>query len=591
MSENIGDREAEKSKQGQSRRTEDIIYDIVAQYNGVIEKLLEATQPDGKYSNRRLASSSNLNYLSGLIHQIDDPLKELIYMLTSAQDPELTTLLNMLSNMVQVIDSSPPFQKIDVFAYKNGPPDFQGTNSKLIINPKGYAADLEKYAKKMQLIKDKYGKQIKATLFNIPDTPSGLRIREQYYQQAVKRYEQMQDVVRKIDEEIIKAKELAALSPADKQDVVLDKETLKEIKSVVSKFATADLPVISDLPSVEQIRAMTTAAAARSLLPPPPRAPPLFVDTSGIPPRITASEARAIAREAERAGVPPGASSAATDEEMRAQARQEAAQEFAADTPQLTPEERQTVKRVVRDLTQSVRQASSSIVNAPSGAARLEMRSTYLPVLMGLFKSALPLLKKAMPADQLGGIWDLIEDDELQALLREATGPLVGMGRRRRRRGGVGKVADYLSNAPQQQYNRMGRPVSNDDDIQRQMIASNRNWQSKSNPVHSTPIGSKNPFIEKSEESKYHFPKLLYKELSKTRPQRNALGADVSLLQGPIGGPTKYAKEPKKPSRVQQVSQEIATDNILEGRGKGKRRNKGALHKLVFMDEKNEMFD
>lgn len=588
MSENIGDREAEKSKQGQSRRTEDIIYDIVSQYNGVVEKLLEATQPDGRYSNRRLASSSNLQFLSGILHQIDDPLKELIYMLTSAQDPELTTLLNMLTNMVQVIDSSPPFQKIDVFSYKSGPPDFQGVNSKLIINPKGYAADLEKYAKKMQLIKDKYGKQIKATLFNIPDTPTGLRIREQYYQQAVRRYEQMQEVVRKIDEEILKAKELAALSPADKQDVVLDKETLKEIKDVVSKFATSELPAIGNLPSMEQIRANIAEAQVARASAPPPRPPP-FVDTSGIQPRVTASEARAIAREAEKAGVPPGASSAATNEEMIAQARQEAAQEFAADTPTLTPEERQTVKRLVKDLTKSVKQASEAIVNAPSGAARLEMRSTYLPVLMGLFKSALPLLKKAMPADQLGDIWDLIEDDELQALLREATGPLIGSGRRRR--GGVGKVADYLSNNPQQQHTRMGRPVSNDDDIQRQMIASNRNWQSKSNPVHATPIGSKNPFIEKSEESKYHFPRLLYKELSKTKPQKNALGADVSLLQGPIGGPTKYAKEPKKPSRVQHVTQPIAVDNILEGRGKGNRRNKGALHKLVFVDEKNEMFD
>jgi hypothetical protein len=572
MSENIGDREAEKSKQGQSRKTEDIIYDIVAQYNGVVEKLLEATQPDGKYSNRRLASSSNLNYLSGLLHQIDDPLKELVYMLTSAQDPELTTLLNMLTNMVQVIDSSPPFQKIDVFAYKNGPPDFQGVNSKLIINPKGYAADLEKYAKKMQLIKDKYGKQIKATLFNIPDTPSGLKIREQYYQQAVTRYEQMQNVVRKIDDEIIKARELAALSPAEQQDVTLDKDTLKEIKSVVNKFATSGLPVVGDTISLEQIRANIAAAnaiAPKAYVPRPygqNRVKPAMSVDAGSP-------APAPAPVIQTQPAPPPILS-----------KQEELSEALRETLDAADEGYQEFynRGVFREGMDKERYR--------------DIRQAAFTAIRGIYQRLMPLLLESTPRNMVlpRPFGTNVRDETLRNALNDYVaglfGSLTGKGKPKYK-GGVGKVADYLSNAPQQQHTRMGRPVSNDDDIQRQMIASNKNWQSKSNPVHTTSIGSLNPFIEKSEESKYLFPKLLYKELSKTRPQRNALGADVSLLQGPIGGPTKYAKEPKKPSRVQQVSQTIATDNILEGRGKGNRRNKGALHKLVFMDEKNEMFD
>jgi hypothetical protein len=79
-------------------------------------------------------------------------------------------------------------------------------------------------------------------------------------------------------------------------------------------------------------------------------------------------------------------------------------------------------------------------------------------------------------------------------------------------------------------------------------------------------------------------------ENGKKHPVKNAIGADYSLLQGPVGGPTAYALPPKKPSTVKHVTAAEATQNILEGKGRRKK-NPKALHKLVFNDEKNEMFD
>lgn len=115
-----------------------------------------------------------------------------------------------------------------------------------------------------------------------------------------------------------------------------------------------------------------------------------------------------------------------------------------------------------------------------------------------------------------------------------------------------------------QQYNMMGRPVSNDQKINNDMINANRNWQIKNNPPHDTPIGNLNPFLAQDDASKYTYEVLLAKENSIYKPEVNALGANISLLQGPITN--------------------------ISGSGSGKKSK--AMEKIsqVAIDEKNDMF-
>jgi hypothetical protein len=115
-----------------------------------------------------------------------------------------------------------------------------------------------------------------------------------------------------------------------------------------------------------------------------------------------------------------------------------------------------------------------------------------------------------------------------------------------------------------QQYNMMGRPVSNDQKINNDMINANRNWQIKNNGPHDTPLGNLNPFLAQDNASKYTYEVLLAKQNAEIHPEVNALGANISLLQGPIAN--------------------------ISGSGSGKKSK--AMDKIakVAIDEKNDMF-
>jgi hypothetical protein len=150
----------------------------------------------------------------------------------------------------------------------------------------------------------------------------------------------------------------------------------------------------------------------------------------------------------------------------------------------------------------------------------------------------------------------------------------------------------------------MQRELSNEDKIHKEMIKQNQKWQDNI-PIHYSKIGDKNPFFSQTEDTKYFFPQKLRYEESLRHPQKNALGADVSLLQGEIGGPSEYVpqkKSTKKPEITERTPQEalqnilnqdVYKDNLTGGFcGSGKNEAKtGALRKLVFDDENNDEFD
>jgi hypothetical protein len=114
----------------------------------------------------------------------------------------------------------------------------------------------------------------------------------------------------------------------------------------------------------------------------------------------------------------------------------------------------------------------------------------------------------------------------------------------------------------------MGRPVSNEDGIRAVEIEQNKRWQKLSNPIHSTTVGKLYPFDKKDPASKYTYPMLLKHQRAKSAPTKNALGADISLLQGPIP---------------------IVSGSGMHGSGKPSK----AMMKLkkVAIDEKNDMYE
>jgi hypothetical protein len=100
----------------------------------------------------------------------------------------------------------------------------------------------------------------------------------------------------------------------------------------------------------------------------------------------------------------------------------------------------------------------------------------------------------------------------------------------------------------------MGRPVSNDQKINNDMINANRNWQIKNNPPHDTPIGNLNPFLAQDDASKYTYEVLLAKENAVYHPEVNALGANISLLQGPITNMSGSGKKSKAMDKIEKIA-------------------------------------
>jgi hypothetical protein len=106
---------------------------------------------------------------------------------------------------------------------------------------------------------------------------------------------------------------------------------------------------------------------------------------------------------------------------------------------------------------------------------------------------------------------------------------------------------------PKQQYNSMGRPLSNDDSINNDMIKANNNWEINNNPPHDAPLGNLNPFLPKSIDSKYSYEAKLRKQNSIIHPETNALGANISLLQGPSVGMEGSGRRKPKSKAVKEL--------------------------------------
>ena len=191
--------EVEKSVRQQTNATENFLYEIINQYNGIIDKILQTTQPDGRYASKRNTASSQIGYFADVLKGVNEPLKHLVFELTQVHKPELASVLNMMRSLVDIIDMSPPFQKISVEAYKSGVPDFQGiTNETLYINADGYIADLNSYLKKVEMMLNQVEHQVQAVVYNMKDRS----LKKSIQSTIEKKRDEYKELVQKVKDEI-----------------------------------------------------------------------------------------------------------------------------------------------------------------------------------------------------------------------------------------------------------------------------------------------------------------------------------------------------------------------------------------------------
>jgi hypothetical protein len=591
--------EQDKSQKQTSNAVENVLYDIVNQYNGIIDKLLQATQPDGKYASKRSTSSSNINYLADVLKGLNEPLKHLVFELSQVHNPNLASILNMLTSMVEVIDVSPPFQKVNVSVYKNGMPDFQGLNNTVqVIDVDGYIADIEKYKAKLEDMHYQIKRQLSSMLFNA--TPQLQNIIKQQLEEKEARYKETID---KINTEVKIVKKRAQFT----KEFTANYDLIKEAHQLYGDYEDT----LHDLPKEVQ-------EGLDALNPPPGEQPPIQAkspDESDIAYIVRVNKAL----KTNKAMVEQLMKNKADIEEYNETA------EVPYDIEEID-KKIQEGNRVIRTLEEDEDKMAFLIKIAtekplPRKTANvnpirrnkkldfnienrsdLEFNYEYNKLLREPYENIKALYRKAFPGEKI------ISFEPSVKYLMEKKFPghrglkglgkkrqVMGMGRKRQvmGHGGSGGLADLLAERkPQYSYGREDQ-VYDFDKQHNELMKSERNWQSKSNPPHTTPVGKLYPFYKKDEASMYSFPLKLKNELAKTKPddtQKDAIGADVSLLQGPIGGPQVKEKMPvkKHPKRVVRTNEE-AVKNVIKGQGKKK--NPKALHKIIFNDEDNEEFE
>jgi len=490
----------EKSHTTHTNATENILYDIVNQYNGIIDKLLQATQPDGRYATKRSATSSNVSYFADVLKGLLEPLKHLVFELTQVRNPQLASVLNMVTSMVDLIDVSPPFQKVNVVSYKTGMPDFQGlTGETTLLNADGYLADIKLYKKKIEHMFNQVSHQITSVLFNYKDK----RTKDSIMAALKERKDRLAQIIKDIDAEETEVEERQRLTGEFQAnaDLINRAETLyEELETFLTSGPTSRAAKeVAEFYNPDEVSVL-------------------------LGPQESLDEYHIRLKEFEHA---LGKQINEIQEYMYSEQIEEGADEELDDK----------LNKLIK------------------AHGRIQ--------------------------DDITRVEGILQDESLYA------GPdsLIGHG-------GSGGLADLLASRKIQYWNHRQTDIYDFDKQYKELIKSNQNWQSKSNPPHTTPVGSLFPFYKKDKASLYSFPLKLKSELAKVKPddtQKDARGADVSLLQGPIGAVPLPEKKPekKKPTMTHRTKEE-ANKEILEGSGK---KNPKALHKLTFDDEDNEMFE
>jgi len=582
--------EEEKSRTQHVKATENVLYDIITQYNGIIDKINQVTMPDGRFASRRTVSQQSIGFYSDVLKGLLEPIKHLIFELTSVRNPQLATTLNMMTSMKELIEMSPPFQKINITAYKNGLPDFQGLNGEVTIDVNGYISDLTEYLTNIRRMKNNVDHQLNSVLFNLKDQS----IRDSVLESLKNKTEYYRELVGRIEKEI----ETVNARKRVTDELEVNTQLIKDARDMfnnLQEFLTAPPPVEQDFIDIR---------SKEPILPENESDYAYLVRT-----QLRNANDRLQTLEAYRNKYLEEYGDDYKDDELdeeiskltRVKGRlEERFRRFVGALPESTDiipyYQIDTEKKQLKTSGKNPREARAILLQTPGYDYMVKKlaKEQGIESSMGYRKGRKPTSTIVKQLQHVTGLGQ----------------PDIGSG-------GTAGLADYLSTDAKPQYWHH-RELSDDNKIHRQVVENNKEWQKFSNPPHTNPVGSLYPFNKKSEAEKYSFPLKLKHDLAILKPddtQKDARGADISLLQGPIA-PTVEEKMPKRrESRRTQRTAKEAMNNILLGKGmesdrnigagyegnpwyeamhkygEGKKQNSKALHKIVFDDEDNEQFD
>jgi len=580
--------EEEKSRTQHVKATENVLYDIITQYNGIIDKINQVTMPDGRFASRRTVSQQSIGFYSDVLKGLLEPIKHLIFELTSVRNPQLATTLNMMTSMKELIEMAPPFQKINITAYKNGLPDFQGLNGEVTIDVNGYLSDLTEYLTNIRRMKNNVDHQLNSVLFNLKDQS----IRDSVLESLKKKTEYYKELVGRIEKEIETVKARKRITDELEVNTQLIKDA-RDMFNNLEEFLTAPPPVEQD-----------------------------FIDILNKKPVLPGNESEygyLIRTQLRNAN-----DRIQTLEAYRNKYLKEYGDDYKDDE---LDEEISKLTRQKGRLEERFRRFVGALPETTDIVPYYQNEEKQLKTSGKNPREARAILLQTPGYDYM--VKKLAKEQGIESSMgyrkgRKPTATIVkqlqyvtGLGQPDIGSGGTAGLADYLSTDAKPQYWHH-RKLPDDNKIHKQVVKNNEDWQKFSNPPHTNPIGSLYPFNKKSEAEKYSFPLKLKHDLAILKPddtQKDARGADISLLQGPIA-PTVEEKMPKRrESRRTQRTAKEAMNNILLGKGmesdrnigagyegnpwyeamhkygEGKKQNSKALHKIVFDDEDNEQFD
>lgn len=513
------DAEKSTSKDKSSNQAIIALYDVVSTYNGVIRTIIERTEPKGgKWSTRKSVDQSTVMYVAEVLKGLKEPLKHLEFQLNQTNDPELASLQTMMHSLVEVIDESPPFKALDVDIFKNGIPNYEGLADDLdITNSKQYLSLLKSKKKKLQF---KYDNMVKVSRQNKAGELSKSLVK------------QMTDSLDVLNKEIRKTTHLV---DAKLQDLYVDGVLLSDIDALMNAFDEFELPEMPPEKVLLKNKLMGVATEE----------PFSKTDWDKL-------------NQSKEVGGDKLLKELKREKKILEKQKEHVEKGYVARYPDFKDAEG---KMDSLRLPTSHRQEYLELLeNISKIGNRLEVlgdkdeakRDAKNEMVMARQKAEDE--ENAAEAAQPGGAEGAPPGGAEGAPQAVAPDGAAGMGAGR-------PLADLLAN-PKQQYNFMQRPLSDDQKIQNDMIKANRNWQLKNNGPHDTPIGNLNPFLAQDEASKYSYEVLLAAKNAVEHPETNALGANVSLLQGPI--------------------------SVIEGSGK---KSKALMQlKKVAIDEKNNLY-
>jgi hypothetical protein len=448
--------EADTSQKKSSDEAIKAIYKMISKYNGIVRRIIETIEPvKGPWSTRKSVDQSTISYYAQVLKGLLEPLKHLMFQLAKTNDPVLSSMVNMIDNMIKMIDMAPPFSMIDSSAYKQGTFDYTGLNDDLSVgNLDDYINLLTLRMKTLKNTRDQYDTSNPAYLATLPKDR-----RADIKQLIDKTYKEADLVMEKTAEEIKKAKQM-------KKDKLLSFELNKKVLDGL-EISKTQLDKIF-LPIAGKSKEDMTTSEVNNLY-------------NGL------------------------ASATKIFDKQDAKKMNDIKEELKA------------VKKRIDALTK---------IGTKNGTVEFDINEL-----------------KNTPG----------QAEEYSKLLNRATRLEKDW-----HKGDIGKAAGICGTGIDvnvvQQYNTMGRPVSNDQKINNDMINANRNWQIKNNPPHDTPIGNLNPFLAQDDASKYTYEVMLAKQNAEIHPEVNALGANISLLQGPITNMSGSGKKSKAMDKISKVA-------------------------------------